>query len=624
MNKQIALFFIIILVISGCSPAATVQNSPTSSISSPTAFPSQTITITPSPSHTPNPTNTATPTPIFRTPITASNIKNLQLIRSYGEQIKGEDIAWAPNGKLLALATHDGISFYDSATLGQEGSIKIDWVVPRNRVSPVRGMLISPDSSSILAIRDNGKGSIFDIVTGQEKSLFNDVSSVSKDFCPENQVLASYSWFSTHLFCLPKDTEEFTHDKRVAGLITLAFSPDYKLAALGGQNGVETVSLDNGKFVSSLWSKSYGWGMSVSFSSDGKLLAVGFDQGQVKLFNTITGEEMNSASLGSQVLAMNFNSDGSFLAATTSDTGSYIIDAQSFKATKIGEVTPGDVVDIAFSPDGNTMATVNTSNTLMLWNNNTGLQVFQQEGTTYIWKWPISCDGILGGAVAYSHDGKILAFGETGGIYIIDTIHMNIITHLNIEKGYPSSLEFSHDDKYLAAGIASTWLNQEASIPGIIVWSVENWDTSFSLAGNIYTYPNDIYRKTGVFNCVDNIAFTSDDKYLLSGLGVINVWEVASKEQIQQSSNLKGWNYAFNSSQNQFATRADIDTYVWEIKDGQIGHHPKITLGGAPDYMTFSPDGNLLASSYITSGYGIINANPELDIWDVEKQKIIF
>jgi len=100
------------------TPAPTSTTAPTNTAIPPTFTPLPTATHTPLPSLTPTALLLAlegTPLPGGLAPITATNANMVSGLAAWQES-SVTDLAWAPEGDTLAVATYQTISLYDAAT----------------------------------------------------------------------------------------------------------------------------------------------------------------------------------------------------------------------------------------------------------------------------------------------------------------------------------------------------------------------------------------------------------------------------------------------------------------------------------------------------------------------------
>ncbi|MGH3929242.1 MAG: WD40 repeat domain-containing protein [Pseudonocardiaceae bacterium] len=140
---------------------------------------------------------------------------------------------------------------------------------------------------------------------------------------------------------------------------------------------------------------------SVAVSSDGTKVAAGVDDGTVRLWDVATGTATTLAGPASHVSDLMFNSNGAVLAASIDGM------ARIWQVTggvPLPLTTGGDVVWLALTPDGETVATYDWDGILRLWDVTTGRRTAILRHRA----------GHLN-AAAFSPDGSTLAtVGESG------------------------------------------------------------------------------------------------------------------------------------------------------------------------------------------------------------------
>jgi WD40 repeat protein len=189
----------------------------------------------------------------------------------------------------------------------------------------------------------------------------------------------------------------------------LAFSPDGKRLVCGGQNSL-TIWSCSGKECEPLVRKEGTTSRCLAFSPDGKTIALGCDDGSVRLLDGETATE---------------------------------------RAVLRGHV---DVVrSVAFSPDGSRLVSSGQDREIMLWDAITGTRVrsIAQPGSS-----PVQ-------VVAYSPSGKHVAVGEVAGspheITLVDPATGQLITRLAGHQTGVNALAFSPNGEILAtAGLDRT------------------------------------------------------------------------------------------------------------------------------------------------------------------------
>ena len=224
----------------------------------------------------------------------------------------------------------------------------------------------------------------------------------------------------------------------------------------------------------------------------------------------------------------------------------------------------GDVLSVAISPDGGTIASGSVDNTIILWGVASGIEIQTLAGHT---------DDVL--SVAFSPDGRILASGSVDQKIILwDVAGGTEIQTLAGHTADVSSVAFSPDGSILASG---------SSDKTIILWDVASGTEMGSL--------------TGLEDLVLCVAFSPDGSTLASGSldDTIVLWDVASGTEIK-SLKSSAHSIAFSPDGTTFASGSD---YFSTITLWNVANWEKLqTLKTQDDYINiaFSPDGRTLAS----------------------------
>jgi WD40 repeat protein len=292
-----------------------------------------------------------------------------------------------------------------------------------------------------------------------------------------------------------------------------------------------------------------------------------------------------------------FSPDGKSLVSTSLDGTVRVWDAATGEKRFLLQGHTGEVRGLAYSPDGNLLATgscnrrgpdgkvVARDRSVRLWNAKTGEldQAFED----------LRGD-VLG--VAFSPDGKLLAAAldasrdpsgnqiKGGGeIRLWDVARRIPLAPLPAPTGGLTSVAFSPDGKTLAAGAADR--------------QVRRWDVATGTEGEPLNCPQSVVR---------NVAFSTDGQWLASASmdvgtseGIVQVWEVSTgkiKHKINAHS-WPAWGIAFSPDSRRLASSGDDATIrFWDVDLGRLlvtlyGHEAGIAN------VAFSPDGRQVVSA---------------------------
>ena len=178
----------------------------------------------------------------------------------------------------------------------------------------------------------------------------------------------------------------------------VAFAPDGKTLASATGETVKLWDVASGRELKTIiGNKSMVF--SVAYSPTGKWLAAG-SMGQVRVWEIASGEPIYDLEHRNWVNDLAFSPDGETLAADRGDSAIVLWDMASGEQRAVLEAHAGDVTGLAFSPDGRLLASSSRDLTIRLWEISTGKELNALVGHS---GWAQ--------AVAFSPDGATLASG---------------------------------------------------------------------------------------------------------------------------------------------------------------------------------------------------------------------
>ncbi|KAJ5640438.1 G-protein beta WD- 40 repeats containing protein [Penicillium herquei] len=267
----------------------------------------------------------------------------------------------------------------------------------------------------------------------------------------------------------------------------------------------------------------------------------------------------------------------------------------------------GRVYTLAFSPDGNTIASGSSDRTIKIWDATAG-----------------NCQETLHGhlrevsTLVFSPDGKMLASGssdKTIKLWNATTWDCQRTFYGHSGKGF--ALAFSPDGNKIASGSINSTLN---------IWDTTTGDCQKTLEGHFnadealvftpdrnvifYTFPDDAFELWNAtvhyevkfcrhFGAVRSIAFSLDGKVMASGSSdEIKLWDVTSGDcRRTLYGHSRGVSALAFSPDGDVIASGFFDGHIklWDVTTGDFlreyhGHSSRICT------IAFSPDGNTIAS----------------------------
>ena len=418
------------------------------------------------------------------------------------------DIAYAPDGTRLAVATSIGVWLYDTATDTELSLLS-------EEPDYVQAIAFSPDSrtlasggylpNNVIRLWDTDTGELRDTLEGDEEIL-------ALTFSPDGTMLASSGGWPDHPIQLWDVANRQLRDTLLGHtrwISALLFSVDGKVLVSGSEDStVRLWDVHTGALKCIL--EEHGDDVNaVALSPDGRTLASGSDDGTIQFWDMHVGEMITTlkgdAKFPEGINAIAFSPDGKTLASATTDQ-IWLWDTATKQLKEILEGHTDFVTTVVFSPDGKTIASASWDWTFRLWDASTGKlrKTFGEYSSS-------------ANTVAFSPNGETLASASRGLIHLWHTKgtllrlwyartgeHIeNFIPHID----YVRIVVFSPDGKFLASGGYDSRLR---------LWEANTENHIATLRGG-----------------GPAVAFSPDGKLIASeygGIEAIGVWEVKTGE----------------------------------------------------------------------------------------------
>ena len=425
-----------------------------------------------------------------------------------------ERVSFSPDDNILAtIRFNNTIRLWDTTTgtliqtfLSQDTDKQ-----EKDYSKNIKGVFFSSDNRTVVGLTGGGNVRIWDVASGQRKSLLEDPGYVRNVyFSPDGKTLATGIYGGIiHLW----DVDTGKHKKTISNLSTSyyrmyehdfkPFSPDGKKCVFGNTSGTvylwdvvtkQELSLSGMNYNS----KEFPYNTRAIISPDSQTLASWqtHEDMNIRLWDIASGKHKRTLrGHKKRVKTVIFSPDSSIMASWSSegDTTIRLWDVVTGRHKRTLKGNTNWVEDVAFGPDGKTLASGGLNGIIRIWNTETGKQ--EQAFMENSFANDLAAQSAAVTVVMFNSDGNVLVSGhKNGSIRLLDMDTGKVIQTLRGHADAVSSISFRPDGKTLA----STSKDATARL-----WDVDSGEQIYALAGydkttwRVFFYPNGLPLATG-------------------------------------------------------------------------------------------------------------------------------
>ena len=499
-------------------------------------------------------------------------------LTGHGTRVLSAD--FSPDGKQLATIGDDGTAIIWDAMSGVESLRLPGSTQPSDFVSTAR-IKYNP-AGNLLAVCDSNQVKLYDPDTGDLLRSFQGpaTDTTTLAFNRDGKHIAAGSIDGmAYIWGVSTGSPLLELSGHVDAIEGVTFSPDGKWLITASSDATMKIwDATTGDLVRD-FSDFTGLVDSVVFNPDGTRLAFGTVDGLHVWQLDFDTDQGSTTVTNQEILAIPesaggiFSPDGTKLAApsVSAASGNAIIlrDANTGRELITLSGHTGWVMGLAFSPDGQRLASTSLDGKVKIWSLLTGNETVTVSGP----------GAAYGTRVAYNpNGGEFATNGGDGTATLWDAKTSQprlILTGHDLEV---LNVAYSHDGKYFATG----------SIDGsTVVWDTATHEKLLTLTGHEYG--------------VRDIAFSPDGNLIATGGfdGTAKVWDMETGNLIREISGHKGivLGVAFSPDGTHLATAStDATVKIWDVRTRELLFTLEEHTDGIRD-VAYSPNGKLIATA---------------------------